>query len=333
MSCLYPLTGYYSKYRNPDTGKRSIVFSPREALSTDQHRVELPCGKCHKCKLKKSVDWAVRITHETQMAKYPSYFVTLTYDNDHLPYDECINKEHVSKFIKNLRRKVEYRERDIPKENRTKIKTYGSCEYGPTGTKRPHYHVMLINVPYLDDLEEWRKIRGNKYYISPTLAECWENQGYHSITEANWQNAAYVARYVLKKRTTYKGADIKKKQWTKHAVDRHYEWTTRHGEIIVRPPEDSCIVSKGIGRNWLETYKDDVYPSDEVIHKARRYRPPQYYDYRHNIDSPEEMKKIKRKRKIKALDACARPQPSIKSKEIHAQQTVNLLKRGLENGT
>jgi hypothetical protein len=88
--------------------------------------------------------------------------------------------------------------------------------------------------------------------------------------------------------------------------------------------------SKGIGRDWLESFRSDVYPSDEVIHKARKYRPPKYYDYRHEQDYPEEMLKIKRRRKIKAKDALQKPQPPIKSREIIANQTVGLLKRGLE---
>ena len=114
-------------------------------------------------------------------------------------------------------------------------------------------------------------------------------------------------------------------------VDDHYTHVTRHGEIIVREPENSCSVSKGIGREWLETYRSDVYPSDEVIHKARRYRPPQYYDYRNNIDNPEEMKKVKMHRKFRAKDALQKERPSVRSQEIVTQQKIDMLKRGLEH--
>ena len=330
MSCLYPLTGYYSKYRNP-SGKRSIVFNVREALSVDAHKVDVPCGKCHKCQLKKSVDWAVRITHECQMSKHPNYFITLTYDNNSLPYDESLRFQDVSEFLKRLRRKIEYKEKNIPKENRTIIKSYGSGEYGPNGTKRPHYHVLVMNVPYVNDLEEWRKIRDNQYYTSEVIGECWNNKGFHSISEANFQNAAYVARYTLKKRTTFKGADERKRQWTQEMVDDHYSHTTQSGEIVIRTPEDSCSVSKGIGRSWLETYKSDVYPSDEVIHKARRYRPPLYYDYRHNLDDPKAMERIKRKRKYRAKEAGQKQRPPVRSQEIVLKQKLDMLKRGLED--
>ena len=47
--------------------------------------VEIPCGKCSGCRLQKSREWANRCMLELQYHK-SSYFVTLTYDEEHVPY-------------------------------------------------------------------------------------------------------------------------------------------------------------------------------------------------------------------------------------------------------
>lgn len=62
-NCLYP-----KKIRNPYTHELQFV----------------PCGKCSACLNAKSVNWVERLNAECSVSKYV-VFVTLTYDNHHLP--------------------------------------------------------------------------------------------------------------------------------------------------------------------------------------------------------------------------------------------------------
>ena len=58
MACVSPLTGYRSRFVNPKTGKRSIVFSPSDGFKDLE--VTVPCGRCFGCRLEHSRQWAAR---------------------------------------------------------------------------------------------------------------------------------------------------------------------------------------------------------------------------------------------------------------------------------
>ncbi len=47
---------------------------------------------------------------------------------------------------------------------------------------------------------------------------------------------------------------------------------------FVRPEYVTMSRRPGIGSTWFDKFKSDVYPSDEVVHEGKRYRPPRFYD-------------------------------------------------------
>lgn len=133
--------------------------------------MELPCGRCIACKIAKSREWASRIIHE--MVYYnESVFVTLTYDQDHLPVNNSISKEDIQKFLKRLRKDI------YPK----KIRYFLCGEYGDQ-SQRPHYHLIIFGLG-----------RNEKQLIS----ENWGKGLIHCGT-VTFQSARYVARYIEKK--------------------------------------------------------------------------------------------------------------------------------------
>lgn len=80
-------------------------------------------------------------------------FVTLTYDDEHLPRNEkgfiTLNRKHLQNWIKNIRRQMEYHNEKIP------FKVLYCGEYGDgshsttsTGvsTCRPHYHIVFLGL-------------------------------------------------------------------------------------------------------------------------------------------------------------------------------------------
>ena len=102
MPCYHPLLGYRSRSLT-EKGKRAVVFNPRDGY-VDQP-VQLPCGQCIGCRLERSRVWAVRCVHEASLHS-DNCFITLTYDNSHLPSDGSLHKDHFQKFMKRLRKSV-----------------------------------------------------------------------------------------------------------------------------------------------------------------------------------------------------------------------------------
>lgn len=91
----------------------------------------VPCGKCLGCKIKKRSEWSMRCIHElTQHEK--ACFLTLTYDDRHLPTDFRVHKEHLQKYFKRLR-----------KNDKRPFKYFACGEYGDM-FGRPHYHAILF---------------------------------------------------------------------------------------------------------------------------------------------------------------------------------------------
>ncbi len=90
MPCYHPLGVYRSKATNQSTGRSWIVWSlPRDIDCYDF--IKLPCGQCIGCRLDRSRQWAMRCLHEAQLHD-DNCFVTLTYDDDHLPFDLSLKK-------------------------------------------------------------------------------------------------------------------------------------------------------------------------------------------------------------------------------------------------
>ena len=128
--CDSPLTGFWTGLYTKN-GKRDIVIAPdmRDSLAVHllhrdykpfgSHigirngykclidRILIPCGKCVSCRLKKSRDWSVRLMCEKRVTLRKSYFLTLTYDDDHLESCSLI-PDHLTKFMKDLRRHFDY---------------------------------------------------------------------------------------------------------------------------------------------------------------------------------------------------------------------------------
>lgn len=261
MPCYSPIAGWYSRELN-ENGKRPVVFNPREGYA--DMAVSVPCGKCIGCQLKKSCEWALRCIHEASLYEENS-FVTLTYDDEHLPKDWSLDKSHMQKFFKRLRR-----------QNGKGIRYLYCGEYGDR-TYRPHYHIALFNwMPR--DREIYNKHSKGVLYSSRYLEELW-GKGFVTLSDLNYETCAYVARYVLKKQSN-KSED--------------YGGRT--------PPYINMSNRPGIGTGWYEKYKNDVFPDDFIVHQNRKHKPPRYYIEKYGLTDKFEYAKLKVKRKIASLN-------------------------------
>lgn len=120
--------------------------------------INIPCGQCLECRMQYARTWADRCVLELQSHE-SSYFLTLTYDNEHVNWTDdymhmTLRKKDLQDFHKRLRDRLDY-----------PIRYYASGEYGDI-TKRPHYHDIVFGLK-LDDLEfDSRTEQGHILYKS-----------------------------------------------------------------------------------------------------------------------------------------------------------------------
>lgn len=318
MACFHPLTAWWG----PDItrrGKRQPVFSRADAHPLWRELpFKLPCGQCSGCRLERSRQWAIRCTHEASLYD-DNIFVTLTYDNDHLPGDRSLDYRHFQLFMKRLKVNAA-RKLDFDAE---RIRFYMCGEYGET-FGRPHYHALLFNFD-LPDKQLWKMQRDNlPIFTSDFLADTW-GQGFTSVGDVTFQSAAYVARYTMKKITG-------------DAAEEHYQWMDPEtGEFHQRRPEFNNMSrggragKGGIGKEWFDKYMTDVFPHDEVIVNGKAVSPPRYYTNQYELLYPDEVAEIKRRRKEKAARREADNTPDrLRVREQVLEARLSQLKRTIE---
>ena len=324
MPCFKPLKGY----RTPGGGftlhiNKSLVHNSKG----NPQLMEVSCGQCIGCRLKKSREWAIRCIHEHQLHEQ-ACFITLTYDDEHVPDWLTLKKSDFQKFLKRLRKNLQ------PK----KLRYYMCGEYGEhTAEKspellekygklgRPHYHAILFGHDW-DDLEIYKKRGDVMLYTSKTLTDLW-GMGHASTGSVTLQSAAYVARYTIKKITGKALEDYSAEPYTKpyERVDKET------GELFEMQPEYTNMSLKpGIGHDWFEKYAADVFMDDFVIHEGRKIPTPNYYFKLFEKMDPDGAQLIKAKR-IQDLEKYSDDltYERLETREYCQQQKLNRLKRTL----
>lgn len=211
----------------------------------------VPCGQCIGCKLERSRLWAIRCMHETTLHEN-SIFVTLTYDDEHLPPNGNLNRPDLQKFFKRL------------KKGHPNVRRFYCGEYGDQ-TRRPHYHAILFG--YSPDDKQLHRVKsGNRYYVSEKLLKLWKH-GHCEFSDVTFETCAYVARYVTKKITG-------------PPAEKHYQRIDPEtGEVTQVNPEFSGMsLRPGIGMPFLEKWADDIYSKYEIVTRGVACKPPPAYD-------------------------------------------------------
>lgn len=176
-------TMYYSSVRHPydfcyspfSVRKNGITLEDCDnSFVIDKYSGELypiylvvPCGKCALCKTSKINSFVHRCKLESQCYDYYPYFVTLTYDEEHCPYDG-VRVRDAQLFLKRFRRNLERAGYD----NHIRYVLVG--EYGKN-TKRPHYHAIIWNL-----------------HATSSLSAL----DIHNILESSWSNGFIMSRLV-----------------------------------------------------------------------------------------------------------------------------------------
>jgi len=209
-------------------------------------RMDLPCGQCIGCRLRRARDWSVRIMHEAQTNER-SCFVTLTYDEENVPVHGSLKYRDFQLFMKRLRTLTG-----------VKVRFFMCGEYGPENL-RPHYHACLFGVDFIEDrVAAGTSGSGAKFYTSERLEQLW-GKGRVSVQALTMASAAYTARYVVDKITG-------------DAAEQHYGG--REPEFM------QCSLKPGIGYEWFVKYgRGDIYRHDKAVMRGgMETAPPKYYD-------------------------------------------------------
>lgn len=148
------------------------------------------CGKCVNCLSKRRNEWSVRMQlHQYGYTQMP-LFITITYNDVHLPRElntmqPVLFKRHLQLFIKKLKDKYNLYNTDF---------SYLCCgEYGSDDfTERPHYHGIFYGLYEISDL--WEK---DIHEAEDLLSEIW-GYGFVDICRAEWSGIHYVTKYINK---------------------------------------------------------------------------------------------------------------------------------------
>lgn len=148
-----------------------------------------PCQKCLPCLKARQRIWMHRLLLEEKLHAHNA-FVTLTYDDDHLPSGGTLQHRDVQLWLKRLRKAL----------GSQKVRYYLAGEYGEN-TARPHYHVVLFGVSAEAIAgPECVVSRGHVVFVDKNscLSRTWGN-GFVSAGDLTAESAQYVTKYVTKR--------------------------------------------------------------------------------------------------------------------------------------
>lgn len=251
MACHYPKPAYLST-----EGK--VTFTRREKALGNTAFIHIRCGMCIGCKADHARDWSIRCYHEAQ-SHNRNCFLTLTYDQAHLPPHGSLQKTDLQRFWRYLRKRGIY------------FRYFACGEYGEK-KGRPHYHAVMFG--YRPEEKTLRRLskKGHPQYVSKIFSECWIH-GEVTWSEFDPSAASYVASYTADKLKSFAASTPDPETGL-----RAYEIMDRDGVIWNLQPEFQLQSLKpAIGLRWLERNWREVFPADSVAMGGKEYPPPRFY--------------------------------------------------------
>lgn len=197
MKCTRPIHLYFSALGEKISKKQyEIAYLESQSKGTPApFTKDVGCGKCLACRINKRREWTLRLCHEEVFSE-TAYFITLTYDEDHVPMSVdketgsvcmAVKKEDIQLFMKRLRKACSDKQ----------IRFFLNSEYGQQ-TQRPHYHALVFNIPEDKIFQDSRIIKRGRStsFTSPWLASIWKN-GNVEFGIASKERAGYCAKYFI----------------------------------------------------------------------------------------------------------------------------------------
>lgn len=296
----YKITSYAADHVEKVKNTWSVCYEPftsKYAEQVQREFIEIPCGKCTACRLENAKQWTDRCLAEL---KYNSsaYFLTLTYDNNHIKrvhsideYGELIERGTLYKkdfqlFMKRLRK-------EYSKYSDNKLRFFAAGEYGDS-TWRPHYHAIIFGLdlklvecsirskdPYYNVIEQYKTNKlGQPLFMSNWLNDIWQN-GFVVVGDVTEQSISYTCRYVIKKSFGY---------------DKNFF------ENLGLLPEFTLMSRRpGIARRFYDDNKNKLFSQKAMYistpNGSHEIKPCRYYEKLYDIDNPDDYALLKANKK------------------------------------
>lgn len=284
----------------------------KASVGENKKYMRVPCGQCRFCRINRAYQWSNRLmlemlNYKRQGKDINCWFLTLTYRPEDIPiieeYEYCGNtyKTPKNKWVdrygehEELQGHLEPRDLELFwKRLRKNLKLtdfkYFACgEYGPTRSKRPHYHAIVMGLP----IHDLKAITGKQdLYHSNYIEETWK-KGYVSIRPVTIESCNYVTGYILKKQ---------------NGSEAYLDSYVKTGKYI----KEFQRQSMGLGKEFYVRNRDSIFvvENGKVIHdeisseEARIIiKKIPYYDKLYGDEEPENMAIIKQHRAECAINA------------------------------
>lgn len=230
MKCLTPVTIQNPNY-DPTSASLRCVGQPRY--------IEVPCGKCYNCLRTRANQWVFRLNREMRY-HLCACFLTLTYDDEHLPSDGSLCYKHVQDFYKRIRKQLQFRHFTIG-------------EYGPENL-RPHYHAILFGLSQNDEV---------------FLREKWP-YGFIQLGSVTDASVNYVAGYCCKNSIDYESLGLRPQFTrcsTRPAIGHQY---TPVATTAILKKKATLLSSAVFGPQFLDTTIRNAYLDYLKIYRNER---------------------------------------------------------------
>lgn len=251
----------------------------------------IPCGWCDECRLMQKTEWTNRLLTEMdyyqKKYKYKVGFITLTYNEQHLPHIP-------SKFLKDKDEKIPcFNYKDVKRLNGTLRKYlwtkynlkngyryFITCEYGEKH-HRPHMHGIILFNPMFTHLEFYQFIEdawtGTTTWIQNNKKRKTERENYGIINPYEdfvpidtHGCGAYVAKYVCKDIEYYQFTWPKiKDKLTKKEKNELRQYAPFHRQSLGL---SRCILDTNDTKEIIDKLEKGI----DVIGSAKKKELPRY---------------------------------------------------------
>ncbi|QCS36154.1 replication initiator protein [Capybara microvirus Cap1_SP_142] len=265
----YPgfITGYEIKSVNYDEFKKRDIPA---SLGCNPKPIEIPCGKCPECLKKQQIAWVGRSIAESLTHPF-NYFITLTYDDFHLPPSATVWKKDLTNFIKYVRHFIR-------------------CRYIAVGelgdaSNRPHFHIILFCDHEIEDLIRLNeRVNDFPYYTSSLISTCWLNKGLVRIGKATGASISYTLGYILRKekKTAFRrqSQSLGLEFFSKHLKENYILPTDKGGSLTVSLPR---TIKQKFGMKDISDHEDLQFKNELALSglKEEDYRDLKEYLSKH----------------------------------------------------
>lgn len=177
-----------------------------------------------------------------------SVFITLTYDDEHLPADHSLHVEELQKFFKRLRKNYGEKIRYFAcGEYGEKVRTFFDIKGQGEALGRPHYHAIVFGL-------------GNDTFSKDCVKKSWKNCNWSMFQDSKvfgsvtYDSCRYVSDYIFKKYDSEKGKEV---------------YGERHSPFKVG--------SNGLGKSYLDEYAEQLKTQQFIMLRGHKVNLPRYY--------------------------------------------------------